>query len=349
MTTVELISIVDCDLCVTLPADQHVPEWELPLPETWGRLSTILAQRDWDDGWSPDLARYSSALDIDIKQIRVCRACGTHYHYKQVHDPHFGEPRDSETDYYLQRLTPTDARVFYLDYTGPNVVVEHLDGGWLAQRYETIIGLLRRDLPRAPDWQIERHIIDSLYLHYVDAQDWAGLKATLIDYPDLAVGVYVVDRIFLALDPENPARGLAPSSFRYWDNVSALLAAEPMWKPLLVSVLAGGLSASGQIMKLFLYPTRWEPITVAGYALNTLRTYVPQQSLAPAIPALTAVLQQADSARGWLRERVRDLLIEYVGSHKVRARAVLKALVGDTDEAFAVRTHCQTILAQSES
>jgi hypothetical protein len=343
----ELISIVDCDLCVTLPADEKV--WELPLPETWGRLSTILVRRDWDEPWSPDLARYSSALDTDIEQIRVCRACGTHYHYKQVHDPHFGEPQPPETDRYLRRLTPNDARTYYLDYTGPNGVVEHLDGGWLQQRYGTLIGLLRRDLPRAPDWQIERYMIDSLYMHYVSNQDWEGLRATLIDHPALVVGVYVADRIFLAIDPKNPARGLAPSSFSYGDKVSTLLAAESTREPLLVAVLAGGLSAPGQIMKLFLYPTRWEPVTVVSYAMSTLRTYVPRQSLAPAIPALAVVLQRADPAHGWLRERVRDLLMEYVGTTRKRAKEVLKALTGDTDEAFAVRTHCQNCLAESAS
>lgn len=340
-----LISIVDCALCVTLPTDQHVPEWELPLPETWGHLSTILVRRDWNDPWSPDLARYSSALDINIEQIRVCRACGTHYHYRQAHDAHFGEPRKPETDWYLRRLTPTDARTYYLDQRGLNGVVEHLDGGWLAQHYESIIGLLRRDLARAPDWQIERHIVDSLYMHYVDNQDWEGLKATLVDCPDPAVGVYVVDRIFLALDPENPARGLASSPFRYWDNVSALLAAEPTREPFLVAVLAGGLSARGQIMKLFLYPTRWEPVTVVGYAMNTLRTYAPRRSLGPAIPALAEALQRAESSR-WLRERVRDLLVEYVGTTRERAKEVLKPLTGNSDEALAVRAHCQKCLAQ---
>lgn len=341
----ELISIVDCDLCVTLLPDQHVSEWELPLPETWGHLLTILVRKDWDQPWSPDLARYSSALDIDIEQIRVCHACGTHYHYRQDHDPHFGEPHEPETDWYLRRLTPTDARAYYLDQTSLNGVAEHLDGGWLAQQYEIIIGLLHRDLSRAPDWQIERHIVDSLYMHYVDDQNWEGLRATLINCPDPAVSVYVADRIFLAIDPKNPARGLTSSSFRYWDNVRSLLAAEPAREPLLVAVLAGGLSAQGQIMKLSLYPTKWEPVTVAGYAMNTLRAYVPRRRLAPAIPALIAVLQRADSAR-WLRGKGRDLLIEYVGTTRKRAKEVLKALIGDSDEARAVRDHCQKCLAQ---
>lgn len=81
--TVELISIVDCDLCVAPPADEKVSD--LPLPATWGRLTTILVRRDWDEPWSPDLARYSSALDIDLEQIRVCRACDTHYNTPAGH------------------------------------------------------------------------------------------------------------------------------------------------------------------------------------------------------------------------------------------------------------------------
>jgi len=339
-TIVELISIVDCDLCVTLPPDQKVRD--LPLPGTWGRLSTILVRGGWEERWSTDPARYASALDIE--EVRVCRSCGTHYHYRQDYDSHSGEPQEPETDWYLRRLKPTDARAYYLDHTGLNGVVEHLDGGWLDQRYGTIIGLLRRDLARAPDWQVKRYMVDSLYMHYVDDQDWEGLRATLIDCPDPAVGVYVADRIFLATDPENPARRLA-SSTRYWDNVSALLGAEPTREPLLVAVLAGGLSAQGLILKYFM--TGWEPVAVAGYAMHTLRTYVPRQSLAPAIPALAAELQRPGSARRWLQERVRDLLMEYVGAAPERAKEVLEALAGDTDEALAVRTYCQRCLAQS--
>jgi hypothetical protein len=341
----ELISIVDCDLCVKLPADQKVSE--LPLLETWGRLSTILVRGGWDEPWSADLARYSSALDIDIEQIRVCRPCGTHYHYRQVHDPHFGEPREPETDWFLWRLAPSDARDCYIDHTGPNGVVDHLDGGWLARRYQTIIGLLRRDVTRAPDWQIKQYMVEALYRHYVSDQDWEGLRATLIDCPDPAVGVGVARRIFETMDPEHPGRRLARST-RYWDNLGALLGAEPTREPSLVAVLAAGLSAQGQIMQYF-YPTGWEPVTVAGHALYTLRTYVPRQSLAPAIPAVAAVLQEPDPARRWLRERARDFLVEYVDAAPKMANQVLRALGGDTDETLAVRIHCQRCLARSAS
>ncbi len=339
----EPISIVDCDLCVTLPPDQKVRE--LPLPEAWGRLSTILGRRNWDDPWSPDLARYAAVLDT--QEIRVCRACGTHYHYREDHDPHFGEPREPETDWYLRRLAPSEARDYYIDHTDPNGVVEHLDGGWLDRRYETIIGLLRRDITRAPDWQIKQYMVEALYKHYVSDQDWEGLRATLIDCPDPAVGVGVARRIFETMDPEHPGRRLARST-RYWDNLGALLGAEPTREPHLVAVLAAGLSAQGQIMTYF-YPTGWEPVTVSGHALYTLRTYVPRRSLAPVIRALAAVLQEPDPARQRLRDRVRDFLMEYVGARKRRAKQVLKALAGDTDEALAVRTYCQGCLAKSAS
>ncbi len=337
----ELISIVDCDLCVTLPPDQHVPEWELPLPETWGRLSTILARRDWDDRWSPDLARYASALDIE--EVRVCRACGTHYHYRQVDDHHSGEPRPSETDWYLRRLTPRDARD-YVDHTGRNGVVEHLDGGWLDQRYETIIGLLRRDLPRASDLQVKGYIVHSLYTHYVDDQDWEGLRATLIDCPDPAVGVYVASIIFLQTDPEHLGR--LARGWTFGDKVSAILRAEPVRERLLVAVLAEGLSAQGQMLRFhYRLGTKQEPVAVAGEAMQTLRTYVPRKSLAPAIPALAVALQRPDTT-AWWRETARDLLIKYVGTARKRAKEVLEAVVGDIDEALAVRTHCERCLAR---
>lgn len=337
----ELISIIDCDLCVTLPPDQKV--WELPLPETWGRLATILVRGGWEEHWSPDLDRYASA--IDIEEIRVCRACGTYYHFRQDHDPHFGEPRDPETDWYLRRLTPNDARVYYLDRTTPSGTVEHLDGGWLDQRYKIIIELLRRDLPRAPDLQIKEYIVESLYRHYVDVPDWEGLRATLIDYPDPAVGVYVARRIFETMDPGHPGRGLARST-RYWDNLSAMVGAKPTRQSHLVAVLAGGLSAQGQILQYFL--GKQEPVAVSVVAMRTLRTYLPRQSLAPAVGALATELQQSGSS-GWWREAVRDLLMEYVGASRRKAKEVLEALAGDTDEALAVRTHCQRCLAQSRS
>jgi len=341
---VELISIVDCGLCATLPPLQKV--LDPPLPETWGRLATVLGGRGWEEHWSPDPAYYAGALDI--REIRVCRACGTHYYYRQFHDHHSGEPRAAETDWYLRRITPREARDCYIDHTGRNGVVEPLDGGWLDQRYETIIGLLRRDLPRAPDLQIKEYIVTSLYAHYVGNRDWEGLRATLIEYPDPAVGVFVASMIFWATHRDHPIRRLV-SIPRSKDDVGALIRAEPARKRLLVAVLAEGLSAQGQMLQLqFHRADKREAVAVSSAAMRTLRAYAPRNSLAPAIRALAAALQLPGSAREW-REAARDILMKYVGAAPRRAKQVLKALAGDGDEARAVRAHCQTCLAKSAS
>lgn len=327
----ELISIVDCDLCVTLPLRQTVWEWDLPIPETWRRLSTILVRGDWNEHWSRPPARNPDALEFE--ELRVCCSCGTYYHFRQQHDHHSGEPRASETWWDLWRITLSEARAF-LSHTGLNGVVEHLDDGWLNRRYKTIIELLHRDLSRAPDLQIKKYMVDQLCARYVDDQDWEGLRATLIESPDPAVGVYVVRQLLDASDASGPTGR----------KVSAMLAAEPTRKRLLVTVLAEGLSRPGQLLASF--TLGWQPAAVSGIAMHTLRYEVPRRSLAPAIPALAAQLQLPGSAVWW-REAARDLLIEYVGAAPKRANKVLEALAGDTDEALAVRTHCQSCLAQS--
>lgn len=328
----ELISIIDCDLCVTLPDNEEV--LDPPLPETWGRLTTILVKGSWQMRWFPAPVSYSSH---DIEEIRVCRACGTHYHYHQIHDPNFGEPLPPETKWLLWRIGPDFART-YISQMGPDGVVVELDGGWLEQRYDAIIELLRRDLLRAPDLPIKEYMVESLYRHYVGNQDWQSLKAVLIDCPDLVVGVYVARRIFEVIEPDSAVRFYSPTQF---NTVNALLGADPTREPLLVAALARGLSAQGQILRYFL--GKKEPVNVSSVAMHVLQEDVPGQNLAPAVPALAAELQQPDST-SWWRETARDLLIEYVGTEPDRAKDVLDALDSDTDEARAVRRHCQTQL-----
>jgi hypothetical protein len=202
-----------------------------------------------------------------------------------------------------------------------------------------MIELLRRDLSRAPNLPIKTHMVRSLYTHYVSGQDWDGLRAALINDPDQAVGVYVASRMFEAIDPQHPGRRLA-SSTRYWDDVSAMLTAEPAREPLLVAALAAGLSAQGPSLD----SAGGDPKAVFAAALRTLCAYVPQPSLAPAVPALAAALQRAGPSAAW-REAARDLLIAYVGATPDRAKAVLAALAGAAGETLAVRAHCERCLA----
>jgi|LNFM01.2.fsa_nt_gb hypothetical protein len=337
----ELISIVDCALCLTLMPEQRV--LQAPLPEAWGRLSRVLIKGGWErqDCWSADAGRYASA--VDIEEIRSCRACGTHYHYRQDHDPHSGEPQQAETDWVLRRLAITDARAHCAGHADRERVMEALDAGWLAQRYEGIIGLLCRDLARAPDLQIKAYMVESLYQHYVSIRDWEGFRRTLLDCSDPAVAVYSARRFIVSMAPDHPGRGFA-SAAPYWNNVDAMCAADATRVSHLVAVLAGGLSAHGEM--LHSVSDTQEPGPVSLVAMRTLRTDVPRDNLTPALAALAAQLQGTVGSTWW-RETARDLLIRYVGTQQARAQQVLAVGIGAGDEASAVRAHCQSCRAQS--
>jgi hypothetical protein len=171
-------------------------------------------------------------------------------------------------------------------------------------------------------------MMSSLYEHYVFEGDWNGLRATLLDTADPGVRVYTAHNLLRD----------------HRASVKALLSGDRAREELLVRVLAKGLSQTGEILEFF--TTDYKPAAVSCIALHGLRFGVPRQSLAPAIEALAAELMESDKALWW-REGVRDLLIEYVESSRERAKEVLKAPAGDTDEALAVRTHCEKCLAQS--
>jgi hypothetical protein len=191
-----------------------------------------------------------------------------------------------------------------------------------------LIEALHRDLARATNLHIKKYMMDSVYEYYVFEGDWNGLRATLLDTADPGVRVYT-----------------AYSLLRdHRDAVQALLSGDRVRKEALVRVLAEGLSQTGEILDRI--AADYKPFPVSGIALHGLRYVAPRQNLAPAIEALAAELMASGPATLW-RELVRDLLIEYVGSSRERAEAVLLALAGDTDEALAVRTHSQQCLGQS--
>lgn len=311
----ELISIVDCKLCAEILTWQHV--WEPP--ELWDRLLTIGIL---EPGFGSEPG--------DRKELRVCPHCGTHYHWNQVYDSRLSEPGPPTTEWYLSRVTPHDACALLGQITSRGVPDSQAPGDSSDPRSPTSIETLHRDLARAPNLHIKKYIMDSLCEHYVFEGDWNGLRATLLDTADPGVRVYTAYRL---LDGNS-------------DSVKALLSGDRARKKLLVRVLAEGLSQKGEILvRLW---TDYEPAAVSGFSLHELRYGVPRQSLAPAIKELAAQLMELGLAPWW-RERVRDLLIEYVGSSRKRAKKVLEVLAGDTDEALAVRTHCQRCLAQSAS
>jgi hypothetical protein len=306
----ELISIVDCKLCAEIPTWQHV--WEPP--EVWNRLLTIGILE-------PGFGSTSG----DREELRACPDCGTHYNWNQVYDPRFSEPGPPTTEWYLSRVTPHYARALLGRITSQGVPDSQASGDSFDPRSPTWIEALHRDLVRAPNLHIKKYIMDSLYEHYVFEGDWNGLRATLIDTADPGVRVYTAYRLFDANS----------------DSVKALLSDDRAREELLVRVLAEGLSQKGEILVRF--STDYEPAAVSGFALHELRYGVPRQSLGPAIEELAAQLMKPGLALWW-RERVRDLLIEYIGSSPERAKEVLDCIAGESEEAMAVRMHCQGAL-----
>jgi hypothetical protein len=177
-------------------------------------------------------------------------------------------------------------------------------------------------------------MVQSLYEHFVrKEQDWNGLRTTLIDQSDPAVRVYVARSLFEDIGhPFSESRRQA---------VKTLLAADPARDELLVAVLADGLSQKGQFLMGF--TLGYEPAAVSGMAMHALRFIVPRQNLGAAISGLSRLLQQS-SYEGWWRGAARDLLIDYVGQDRPRAKEVLEATAPGTAEALAVREHCQRLL-----
>jgi hypothetical protein len=196
----------------------------------------------------------------------------------------------------------------------------------LDTRYATLIEFLCRDLAHAPNPHIKKYMVDTLYEHYLlEEQGWNGLRATLIDQPDPAVRVYAASH--LLGDTRKAAK--------------RLLSRKPRREQLLVAVLADGLSQKGTI--LWRFTLGYEPAGVSGIAMHTLRYVVSPRKLAAAIPALTRQLERASPA-AWWREAARDLVVGYVGQDRARAKEVLDVIAAETEEALAVRSHCQALL-----
>lgn len=313
MANSAFISIVDCGLCAELLTRHHLRA--LPLPEAWARLDTI-ATFEPGPGPGTDLG--------DREEVRMCRSCGTYYEYRYVYDPS-DILRAESTDWFLSRITPQQARAVLSD-TGPYGVAARSQREPLDRRYATLIELLCRDLARAPNPHIRKYMVDSLYEHYLlEELGWNGLKATLIDPPDPAVRVYAAS--CLLRDGRKAAK--------------RLLSRAPRREQLLVAVLADGLSQNGEI--LWRFTLEYNPAAVSGIAMHTLRYVVSPRKLAAAIPALAKLLEGSSYERWW-REAARDLVVGYVGKDRARAEHVLPVAGAGTEEALAVRRHCQAQL-----
>lgn len=319
----ELMSIVDCKLCAEIPASQHVGE-PSPLPETWERL------------WTIDILESGFGAGAgDREELRVCRDCGTAYHWKQVHDPRFGEPGPPTTEWFLSRVTPHYARHLLSRMAFRAVTTNQVLDDSSETYHPVSIESLARDLARAPNLHIKNYMMGSLLTHYVFDGDWNGLKEVLIDTADPSVRVHAAYQLLHQYFDDFTLRTDFVSSVRN------LLSPGQAREDLLIEVLADGLSQTGEILDYFT-SRGYQPASVSGIALRGLRG-VPTPRLGPAIKALTAELTKSEYA-AWWREAVRDLLIEYVGRARERAEEVSDLVAGETEEAMAVRTHCQRCL-----
>jgi hypothetical protein len=251
--------------------------------------------------------------------FKVCPFCGTYYQYRYDRDDgeHFMDPTNE--DVHLVRCSPTWVRVELLQKNTP-AAQDLLDA--LERRYLDLIrDYVARLAPHPPqNWQISKHLIETLTDEYLLKRDWEGLEILLLRHAHPVVRIETAaDLLYIATEkyPVWDIRDFTPElaqAAQHWlfhDNHAQFLV------DVFVTVLHAPLEETLAYDWFFGY--RHTQLSVQ--ALSGLSNVAYRQiDITRAVPALVHLFSQNE----WLNTKIRWPLIRLIEHQSAPAKALIR-------------------------
>jgi hypothetical protein len=184
------MSIVDCELCNRLlqKVYANIKRGQAEPPEV-AQLVTVFQE----DSQAHEYAFTQTAL-------KVCPSCGAYYYYRYDRDEgeHFMDPTNEDVS--LERWSPA----WVMDFlTGKNTPEAREIIRTLEARYPDLIrDYVAHIAPQPPqNWQVVKHLIETLTDEYLLQLDWEGLEILLLRHANPVVRVETaVDLVYIATE-----------------------------------------------------------------------------------------------------------------------------------------------------
>ena len=304
------LSIVDCELCNRLPqkvyADMKRGQAE---PPEAAQLVTVVQE---------DTQAHEYALTQTA--FKVCPFCGTYYQYRYDRDDgeHFMDPTNE--DVHLERCSPTWVRAELLKKNTP-AAQDLLDA--LERRYPDLIrDYVARLAPHPPqNWQVAKHLIETLTDEYLLKRDWEGLEILLLRHAHPVVRVETaVDLLYMATE-KYPVWNI-----RDFTKELAQAAQDWLWQDnhaqFLVDVFVAAIDAPPDETTLaYDWFFGYRPTRLAVQAMRGLSNAAYRQiDIMRAVPSLVRMFSQDK----WLNAQIKSPLINQIELKGAPAKAVIR-------------------------
>lgn len=175
------LPILACEICAYLLHKEDLGRMERPMPtETLELLHTHTSHPD----------RYADATEM----VKKCPLCGTYYHHDHYIDTEDAFAMPPHIDQYLQRYTLTSIRAVL------KRIKQRDELNALQARYPFIIAQFESALAEdaaSIKPNILPYVIESLTDHYLFADQWPHLLATLLAHPLPAIALHAARDLIL--------------------------------------------------------------------------------------------------------------------------------------------------------